>query len=245
MNNEPDWSVDVHSLFRQLFENAIEGIMLTDHTGTIKLINYAFTAITCYSWDDAVGATPRILKSGHHDSRFYQDLWSSILKTGQWQGEIWNRRKDGRLYLQWTTISAIRDEQGSPVCFSAIFADITERKKDEQKLFADLELAKQIQTKVMSIPLRNDSIEIHGMYSPSQRLGGDLYKWYHIDQDQYGVILLDVMGHGIASALISMSVHSLLRGIITRCVDPVNVILELNKQVKEMYHHHEGHLPFF
>lgn len=124
-------------LAAKVFESISDGIMVTDAAGKVISVNSAFTAITGYSAGEAVGRNPRLLKSGQHDSRFYKDMWASLHKSGQWQGEIWNRRKSGEIYPQWLTISAIKDGRGETIHYAAVFSDITERvrlREEKQRL---------------------------------------------------------------------------------------------------------------
>ena len=121
-------------LAASVFDSINEGIFVTDANGVIISVNPAFEQITGYSASDAVGNTPRILKSGKHDRAFYTNIWDSIVSDGLWMGEIWERRKNGEIYPQEMTISAIRDENGFIRSFAAIFNDITERKKVEEQL---------------------------------------------------------------------------------------------------------------
>ncbi len=115
----------------KVIENTLEGVLVADTDGTILSVNPAFTRITGYTAEEAIGKTPRLLRSNHHDVRFYQQLWGSLLSTGQWQGEIWNRRKNGEAYPEWLTISAIRDENGVVQQYVSVFNDITKYKQQE------------------------------------------------------------------------------------------------------------------
>lgn len=121
-------------LAASVFASTSEGIFVADANGVILSVNPAFEQITGYGAGEAVGNTPRMLKSGKHDQAFYAHIWNSILKEGVWQGEIWDRRRNGEVYPQDMTISAIRDENGFIRKFAAIFSDITERKKVEEQL---------------------------------------------------------------------------------------------------------------
>ena len=115
-----------------VFAHTFEGIMITDAAGTILSVNPAFTAITGYSAAEAIGRTPRLLRSHHQDERFYQEMWSVLAASGEWRGELWNRRKNGEAYLQWTSITTILDAEGQPFRRIAVMTDITEmRRKDE------------------------------------------------------------------------------------------------------------------
>lgn len=118
----------------KIIENTLEGVLVTDNAGKILSVNPAFTRITGYTADEAVGKTPRMLRSNHHDVRFYQQLWASLLGVGQWQGEIWNRRKNGDAYPEWLTISAIRDKNGVVQQYVSVFNDITKYKRQEEHI---------------------------------------------------------------------------------------------------------------
>src|SRR5579871_3905504 len=111
-------------------EAAANAIIITDSSGRIVWVNRAFTKLTGYSLEDALGNNPRILKSGEHDSSFYQDLWSTIQSGHVWRGEIKNRKKDGSLYFEEMTITPVTIE-GKPTNFIGIKQDITEQKKLE------------------------------------------------------------------------------------------------------------------
>ncbi|GJJ04354.1 hypothetical protein RugamoR64_48920 [Duganella rhizosphaerae] len=111
-----------------------EPMMITDAQSTILRINSAFTASTGYSENEILGRTPRVLKSGRHDAAFYADMWDSILHSGSWQGECWDRRKNGEIYPTWTIISAIRDAHGSIRHFVCTQSDISARKQAEEEI---------------------------------------------------------------------------------------------------------------
>ncbi|MFA6498799.1 MAG: EAL domain-containing protein [Desulfurivibrionaceae bacterium] len=117
-----------------VFESSIEGIVITDANGVILRINRAFSDITGYGEQEALGQNPRILKSDRHESKFFTEMWQALVENGQWQGEIWNRRKDGEIYPEWLTITSIRDAQGTPVNYVGVFHDMTEVKLHEEQL---------------------------------------------------------------------------------------------------------------
>jgi diguanylate cyclase (GGDEF)-like protein/PAS domain S-box-containing protein len=117
-----------------VFENTAEGIMLTDADDRIVAVNPAFTAITGYSAEEAVGETPRLLQSGRQSREFYQAMRRELSATGSWQGEIWNRRKDGEIYPEWLSISEIRDADGTSRQRIGVFSDITRMRRTEEEL---------------------------------------------------------------------------------------------------------------
>lgn len=121
------------SLASDVFKSAGQGILVTDVTGKIVTVNPAFSQLTGYSEEEVRGAKPSILKSGRQAGDFYQTMWKEIKEKGIWQGEIWNKRKNGQEYLQWLTISAVRDETGEDVRFVGTFSDITEEQAKKNR----------------------------------------------------------------------------------------------------------------
>lgn len=113
-----------------------EGMMVTDAAGVILRVNRAFTDITGYSEEEVVGHTPKILQSGRHDKAFYQAMWDSILRTGVWQGEVWDKHKSGRIYPKWLTISAVKNTAGKVTHYVGAHYDISERKEAEEQINA-------------------------------------------------------------------------------------------------------------
>jgi diguanylate cyclase (GGDEF)-like protein/PAS domain S-box-containing protein len=117
-----------------VFENTAEGVTLTDPRGRIISINPAFTRITGYAEEDVVGKNPALLRSGRHDDAFYREMWTELGTSGHWQGEIWNRRKNGEVYPEWLTISAVPSEDGRVQNYIGVFSDISHIKRSEAEL---------------------------------------------------------------------------------------------------------------
>ena len=122
------------SLAASVFTHSRESITITDAKGTIIEVNDAFTRITGYSREEVLGQNPRILSSGRQSKEFYAAMWADLIEKGYWYGEIWNRRKNGELYAQMLTISAVRDAQGQTQQYVALSSDITALKEHGQKL---------------------------------------------------------------------------------------------------------------
>lgn len=121
-------------LAHKVIEASLDGIMLVNAAGLIEMVNPAFTTLTGYDAHEVIGRNPRLLSSGRHDKDFYRTLWIALTEHGHWQGEIWNRRKNGEVYPEWMTITAIYDDEGKIHRYAAIFTDITERKKAEERI---------------------------------------------------------------------------------------------------------------
>lgn len=117
-----DRAIEQLRLASTVFENAAEGISICDPKGVITSVNASFTRITGYEAHEVIGQTPRLLKSGRHDVQFYKQMWKQITEQGHWQGQVWNRRKDGEIYPEALSITAVRDERGALTRFVAIFS---------------------------------------------------------------------------------------------------------------------------
>ena len=117
-----------------VFDCTREGVLVTDARGLIVHVNRAFMAITGYQREDVMGQQPSLFKSGRHSSNFYQEMFQSLARTGEWSGEIWNRRKSGEIYPQWQTIRGIFDDQGRVSHYVAVFSDISAIKDSEHEL---------------------------------------------------------------------------------------------------------------
>jgi diguanylate cyclase (GGDEF)-like protein/PAS domain S-box-containing protein len=121
-------------LAANVFSHAREGIMITNASGIILDVNEAFHRITGYSREDAIGQNSRVLKSGRQDEVFYEAMWLELTGLGHWSGEVWNRRKNGEVYAELLTISAVRNVQGITQQYVALFSDITGIKEHQNQL---------------------------------------------------------------------------------------------------------------
>jgi diguanylate cyclase (GGDEF)-like protein/PAS domain S-box-containing protein len=119
---------------KKVIENTNDGIIVTDSNGNILLANPAFEVVTGYSAEEVIGKNPKFLQSGLHNDEFYRKMWKEILTNGFWQGEIWNKRKDGELFAEWLTISSLKDSNGKITHYVAVFSDITEHKRNIEQL---------------------------------------------------------------------------------------------------------------
>ncbi|WP_263831885.1 sensor domain-containing protein [Sulfurospirillum oryzae] len=195
-------------LAANVFTHAKEGIIITDPHGTIIEANEAFIRTTGFNLEEIIGHNPRILKSGRQETSFYTHMWQSILTQGNWQGEIWNRRKDGSIYAEMVNISAIKDSEGEIQHFVALFTDITTIKEHEKKLehMAHHDALTSLPNRVLLWD------RIHQAIAEAQRYNTYLALLY-IDLDGFKEIN-DTYGHSIGDELlitISQRISALLR----------------------------------
>ncbi|MCG5526319.1 EAL domain-containing protein [Ectothiorhodospira haloalkaliphila] len=117
-----------------VFESSDEGMIITDDRARILMVNASFTRITGYGPKEVVGRNPNMLSSGRHTRLFFRRMWDTISLTGGWRGELWNRRKNGELYPQWSTINAVRDAEGRLTHFVSVFSDISDLKSSQEQI---------------------------------------------------------------------------------------------------------------
>lgn len=122
------------NLMTQVFASSYSGVMITDEEVKIIEINPAFTRITGYTLDEVSGKSPHVLASGQHDHLFYKEMWDDLKNKGHWQGEVWNRRKNGDVYPEWLSINPVRDKAGQLTNYVGMFSDISQRKEAEAQI---------------------------------------------------------------------------------------------------------------
>ena len=122
------------SLEASVFTEAKESILITDASGQIVQVNKAFTDIAGYNAEEVLGKNPKILQSGYHDKAFYQAFWTQLLTHGHWSGEIWNRRKNGEIYAELETISAVKNDKNETHHYVSLASDISHQKQHEKQL---------------------------------------------------------------------------------------------------------------
>lgn len=183
-------------LSSSVFMTSPLAITITDKDCNFVSVNPAFTKITGYTEAEVLGCNPRILSSGKHDGEFYRQMWMELNERGRWSGEIWNRHKNGDLFLEWINISAIRDENGEICNYASVFADITQRLAAEEKMrhLAHHDCLTNLPNRLLLNDRLNQAI------LQAQRDRSELVVIY-LDIDHFKNIN-DTLGHGVGDELI-------------------------------------------
>jgi PAS domain S-box-containing protein len=188
-------------LLSRVVEQTADSVVLTDTQGVITYVNPAFEATTGYSKVEALGKTPRILKSGLHDAEFYRQMWTQFTHGAAFKGMVINRKKTGELYWAQQTITSMRDESGHLTHFVSVSQDITElRKKQEQEF--QLQLARDVQQRFYAAAPTISGFEIGGSAHPADETGGDYFDFISMDDGSLVIAVADAKGHGFSSALV-------------------------------------------
>lgn len=184
------------------FESS-DGILITDADCLILQVNSAFTEITGYSADDVVGKKPSVLSSGRHDDKYYEAMWEKINAVGMWCGEIWNRRKNGQIYPERMTISAVKDTDAKVTNYVSVFTDISESKASSEKIehLAFYDPLTNLPNRLLLLDRMRQALSVS---SRSGKKGALLF----IDLDHFKV-LNDTLGHSTGDLLLKLQADRL------------------------------------
>lgn len=211
-------------------ETTSDAVVMTDLHGTIVYVNRAFEATTGYSREEAIGATPRILKSGTHDKRYYEAMWSTIRSGEVFRDVLINRRKDGVPFYAEQTITPIVGRDGLVSNYVSLMRDITERRASVQRE-TELSLARDVQQRLY--PHQSTKIrgyDVAGVMHPAgaQMMSGDYFDVFPIAGGSIGIALGDVCGHGISAAMIMAQTRAYVRSFAMTHSDVNTVMSRVN-----------------
>ncbi len=194
-------------LASMVFENASEGMLVTDEQNRIIAVNPAFTEITGYVLDEVKGRDPSVLGSGRHGEEFYREMWQSINEAGRWKGEIWDRRKDGEIHAKMVSINTIRNEAGRILRHVALFSDITERKKSEEVIWRQANFDSLTQ-----LPNRQMFYDRLEQEAHKQRRMGKQIALLLVDIDHFKEVN-DALGHAVGDHLLIEAAQRISRSV--------------------------------
>ena len=188
-----------------VFESTRDGIMITDLTPRIVAVNPAFVDITGFSEGEAMGRNPSFLQSGRHDAEFFRRMWDSLQHEGHWQGEIWNRRRNGEIAPQWLSLNTVYDEQGQALHYAAVLTDMSElrRSEDELRYLAQHDA-------LTDLPNRSQLQVMLGQALERARTNGYRIAVLNLDLDRFKNVN-DSMGHPVGDQVL-VEVARRLRG---------------------------------
>jgi PAS domain S-box-containing protein len=193
-------------------EQTADSVIITDTKGNIEYVNKAFETTTGFSSSEALGKTPRLLKSGKQGESFYRELWQKLLAGCPFRGTIVNKRKTGELYWAQQTITPIKDENGQITHFVSVLKDISdliERKEQE----ARLHIAREVQQRFYRIAASLPGYDIAGSAYPLEETGGDYFDFIEMPDRRLCIAVGDVCGHGIGAALLMAETRAYLRSV--------------------------------
>jgi len=216
-------------LLSSAVEQTDDTVFITGNDGTMEYVNPGFERTTGYSRAEALGKTPRILKSGHHDRAYYKALWTTILGGGVYRGTVVNRKKCGELYYAEQTITPIEDSNGHLAHFVAVVKDMTERRRVQAQEI-EMKLAALVQQRLYpQSPPQLVGCEIAGAVFSAEATGGDYFDYIAMPDGTVGNVIGDVSGHGFGPALVMAETRAYLRSLAQAHCDSAEILTRINK----------------
>jgi PAS domain S-box-containing protein len=217
-------------LLSRAVEQTADSVMVADREGIIDYVNPAFEVTTGYTRHEAIGQTPRILKSGQHDSDFYRKLWEQILEGRPFRGTLVNRKKAGELYWAEQTITPIKNDDGNITHFVAVLKDVTElRKQQEQE--AHVRLAREVQQQFYKAAVSVPGLDIAAAAHPARETGGDYFDFILAPGGAVYIAIGDASGHGLGSALVMALTRAYVRSFAALELDVGHILTRVNSML--------------
>jgi len=211
-------------------EQTADSVVITNKKGFIEYVNPAFEQITGFSSDEALGQRPQILQSGKHDKTFYTKMWSTLLKGNPYRGTIINKKKNNELFYCEQTITPMKNKDGNITNFVSVLKDITELKEKQEQEFR-LNIASEIQKRLNEPTISLPGYDIAGETYSAVETSGDFFDFLSLPDGQIGMVLGDVCGHGIGSALIMAETRAYVRAFAKTNSNPEVILDLLNKEL--------------
>jgi sigma-B regulation protein RsbU (phosphoserine phosphatase) len=215
------------SLLSEAVEQTADSVIVTDGSGRIEYVNAAFETTTGYTREEALGRTPRLLKSGEHDEAFYKSMWDRLLAGEPFHGTLVNARKNGERYWAEQTITPIRDA-GGITHFVSVLKDMTvARKNQEQQI--QLQLARKVQQRFYTAAVHVPGFDIAASAYPAEQTGGDYFDFIQAGDGRCYVAIGDVSGHGLDAALVMAMTRAYVRSFATLGLDVAEILARVNQ----------------
>jgi len=225
-------------LLSKVVEQTADSVVLTDTQGAIQYVNPAFEATTGFGKAEALGKTPRILKSGLHDAEFYRQMWAQLAQGFPFKGMVINRKKTGELFWAQQTITSMRDEAGHLTHFISVSQDITElRKKQEQEF--QLQLARAVQQRFYAAAPAVPGFDIGASANHADETGGDYFDFISMADGSLVIAVADAKGHGFSSALVMALARAYVRCFAAMQLELDDILARVNQMLlKDLEHGH-------
>jgi PAS domain S-box-containing protein len=209
-------------------EQTADSVVITDKAGIIEYVNPAFVETTGYSREEAIGQTPRLLKSYKQSKAFYKKLWKTILTDNSYHGTVVNKKKNGDLYVSQQTITPMKDKNGNITHFVSVLKDVTELKK-QQEQESRLQIARELQQRLLKSKITIPGFDIAGKTYSAIETCGDYFDFISMKDGSIGIVIGDVCGHGIGAALIMVQARAYLRMLAKLETDPGIILTQINQ----------------
>ena len=217
-------------LLSKAVEQTADSVLISDSAGRIEYVNPAFEGTTGFTREEALGRTPRLLKSGYHGKNFYDHLWSRLLAGEPYRGTLVNRKKSGELYWANQTITPIKDTQGAVTHFVAVLKDVTESRKYHER-DVQLRLARAVQERFYPLAPHVPGLDVAALTHPAAETGGDYFDFIEAPNGVFYIAIGDVSGHGFDAALIMSLTRAYMRAFATLGMDAGEVLARVNRAI--------------
>jgi PAS domain S-box-containing protein len=221
-------SQEVVERLSKAVERTTDSVFITDEDGNIEYVNPAFEITTGYSREEVLGCRPSILKSGLQSPEYYEELWTNVLAGNVFRGTPVNKKKSGELFHAEQTITPVRDEVGNLTHFVSVMRDVTEIKRAQERE-AEMRFARIVQQKLYpSKAPELQGFDLAGTAFPADATCGDCFDFIPMSDGCLGIVVGDVSGHGISSALLMAETRAYLRSLARTTSDLGEMLKQLN-----------------
>jgi PAS domain S-box-containing protein len=215
-------------LLSEAVEQTADSVIVTDSSGRIEYVNPAFETTTGYTREEALGRTPRLVRSGQQDEASYEEMWNALLRGEPFRGTLVNSRKNGEHYWAEQTITPMRDSRGSIAHFVSVLKDVTEARRHQERQ-TQLRLAREVQQRFYSATVRVPGFDIAASTYPSDQTGGDYIDMIQAADGSCYLAIGDVSGHGLDAALVMAMTRAYVRSFAALGLDVGEVLTRVNQ----------------